>query len=80
MTNTAMLNHDFAPNGARIVLWSVSTNIPPLTGLYGVGGLLAWGAGIWRAPYRAGRGGSSSASTSRAFGTTPARNARAATL
>jgi len=38
MANRAMLNHDFAPNGAQIVPWSVSTNIPPFTGLYGAVG------------------------------------------
>jgi len=36
MANTAMINHDFAPNGARIVPWSLSTNILPLTGLRGI--------------------------------------------
>ena len=36
MANTAMINHDFAPNGARIVPWCRSTNTPPLTGLAGI--------------------------------------------
>jgi hypothetical protein len=35
MATAAMKNHDFAPYGARIIPWSVSTNIAPLTGLYG---------------------------------------------